>query len=136
MRVDALSFYLAKLLGVVLVIIGIALFSKTKHFQDTVKEVSKSDAFMTLISFLPLVAGTAIIISHNIWVKHWIVLITIIGWFIFLTGVIRLFFYKECMTYMAKMANQKNPFVYSGIFLFLVGAYLCGKSFFMHKFFF
>ena len=41
MRVDALSFYLAKLLGVVLVIIGIALFSKTKHFQDTVKEVSK-----------------------------------------------------------------------------------------------
>jgi len=39
------------------------------------------------------------------------------------------------MTYMAKECTKKNHFIYAGIFMFLLGAFLCGKAFFMHKFF-
>lgn len=133
---DALSLYLARLLGLAFLIVGIALFSKPKNFQDTVRDVSKNDAIMTIISFMPLVAGLAIVIGHNIWVSHWTVVITVVGWLILIGGIIRLFFHKEVMAKMAKMATNKKFFVYMGIFLFLLGAYLAGKGFFGQKFFF
>ncbi|MBN2478693.1 MAG: hypothetical protein JXA94_00530 [Parachlamydiales bacterium] len=132
--IDPLSLYLSKLIGLAFIIIGIALFAKPHDFQNTVKDVAKSNAIMTLISVCPLVVGLAIVIGHNIWVSHWIVLITIIGWLILVCGVIRLFFHKEIMEKMAKIATKKHYFVWVGIALFLVGCYLAGKGFFAEKF--
>src|SRR3972149_11380281 len=124
--IDSLSIFLAKFLGLSLLIIGIALFSKYKDFQDTVKDVSKNDAIMTIVSIMPLISGLALVISHNVWEMKWIVVITIISWLILITGFVRLFFHKEMMKKMAKMSGNKNYFIYSGIALFLVGLYLCG----------
>ena len=134
--IDSLSIFLAKFLGLSLLIIGIALFSKYKDFQDTVKDVSKNDAIMTIVSIMPLISGLALVISHNVWEMKWIVVITIISWLILITGFVRLFFHKEMMKKMAKMSGNKNYFIYSGIVLFLVGLYLCGKGFFLEKFIF
>jgi len=136
MMVDSLSIYLGKLIGLAWLIVGIALFSKPQDFQGTVKDVAKSNAIMTLISFIPLVVGLAIVIAHNIWVEHWIVLITIIGWLTLICGIIRLFFHKEIMKKMAKAATNRKIFVWIGIIMFIVGAYLAGKGFFGHRFFF
>ncbi len=134
--IDPLSIFLAKLIGLAMLIIGIAIFAKPQDFQNTVKDVSKSNAIMTLISIMPLVVGLAIIISHNIWVNHWIVIITFLGWLITAIGVIRLFFHKDLMKCMAKCCMNKKPFVITGIIMFVVGAYLAGKGFFGNKFFF
>lgn len=134
--IDPLSIYLGKLIGLAFLIVGISLFSKPQDYQNTCKDVAKSNAIMTLISFIPLVIGLAIVIGHNIWIEHWIVLVTIIGWLILIAGVLRLFFHKEIMKRIAKIANNKKYFVWTGIIMFLVGAYLAGKAFFGHKFFF
>jgi hypothetical protein len=127
---DPLSFYLAKLIGLTLLILGIALVTRTQSFQNTVKDVAKSNALMTLISILPLVVGLAIVISHNIWIKHWTVLITIIGWLILLCGLARLFFHKELMKYMAKTAVNRSFFIFWGIIFIIFGGFLVAKSFF------
>jgi hypothetical protein len=134
--IDPLSIYLGKLIGLAFLIFGIALFSKPQDFQSTAKDVARNNAIMTLISFIPLVIGLAIVIGHNVWVEHWIVLITILGWLILFCGILRLFFHKEIMKRLAKMANNKKIFVWTGIVMFIIGAYLAGKSFFGHRFFF
>jgi len=134
--IDSLSIYLAKLIGLVFMIFGIALFSKPQDFQNTLKDVAKSNAIMTLISIIPLTLGLAIVICHNIWIQHWIVLITIIGWLILIVGILRIFFHKEIMKKCAKMANNRLYFVWLGIFMFIIGGYLSGKGFFGEKFFF
>ena len=133
---SALSIYLAKLIGLAWVVVGIALIAKPQDFQHTIKDVAKSNAIMTFISIFPLVLGLAIIIGHNVWIKDWVVLITIIGWLFFFCGILRLFFHKEIMKHMAKMAGNKSFFVFWGIFMLIVGGFLVAKSFFGQAFFY
>lgn len=134
--IDTLSIYLAKLLGLSFLIIGIALLFKTKDFQNTAKDVAKSNAFMTLISIIPLVIGLSIIIGHNIWEKNWTIIVTIVGWLIFIAGIIRLFFHKHIMKTCAKISKNKKAFVWAGIILIIIGLYLAGKGFFEETFLF
>ena len=134
--IDPLSIFLAKLLGLALLIIGIAVFSKPQIFQDTIRDVAKSNAVMTLMSVIPLIAGLAIVLSHNIWKQHWIVVITILGWWILLVGILRLFFRKELMQRCTKFAGNKRAVIWIGVIMFAVGAYLAGKAFFGPRFFF
>jgi len=130
-----LSIFLAKLIGLTFLIFGISLISKPKDYQDTVKDISKSNAIMTLISVIPLITGIAIVISHNIWVKNWIVVITVIGWLIFFAGIVRLFFHKAIMKMLAKKALNKKFFIWIGIILFIVGGFLSIKGFYTERFF-
>jgi hypothetical protein len=41
---------------------------------------------------LLFVGGISIIRVHNFWVRSWIILITLIGWFILILGLLRMFF--------------------------------------------
>ena len=63
-------------------------------------------------------------------------LVTIIGWLTLLCGIMRLFFHKECMKYMAKTATNRSFFVFWGIFMLIVGGFLVAKSFFGQAFFY
>lgn len=128
--IDPISIYLAKLIGLALIIIGISLFSKPQDYQDTLKDVAKSNAIMTFISIVPLILGLAIVIAHNVWIEDWTVIITIIGWCIFLSGILRLFFHKKLMNLYMKIANKKRFFMIWGIILFFVGLYLAAKGFY------
>ncbi|EKE21446.1 MAG: putative membrane protein [uncultured bacterium] len=129
--IDYLSIYLAKLIGLSFIFIGAALFFKPHDFQNTIKGIAKSNAIMTLVTIIPLVVGIALITSHNVWVANWSVIITIIGWLIFINGIARLFFHKKIMKYCVKAANNKKYFIAWGIILFIIGLYLAGKGFFI-----
>ena len=117
--ISPLNYFLAKFFGLVFIFVGAALFFKPQDYQANAKDIAKSNAIMTLISILPIVAGVSLIISHNIWVKNWPVIITVLGWVIFFCGIIRLFFHKHIMMYMGKQANNKSFFVSVGILLFI-----------------
>lgn len=45
-----------------------------------------------LNGFILLIFGAYIIAKHNIWTKHWPVLITLSGWIMTILGLYRLFF--------------------------------------------
>jgi len=44
-----------------------------------------------LSGVLMFVAGLAIVRSHNLWVRDWTVLVTLVGWFFLVLGLIRMF---------------------------------------------
>lgn len=128
--IDALSIFLGKLMGLSLFIFGLAMVARIENFQKAIKEISHSDAMMTLISIFPLIAGLSLVISHNIWVKDWSVVITIIGWIILIIGIMRLFFHKEIMKVMAHKYKDKSFFITLGIILMIVGIYLTYMAFY------
>jgi hypothetical protein len=121
---DTLTIYLAKLLGLYFFIVGLAVLFKTENFQKSIREIGGSDAIMTLISIMPLAVGLSIVLGHNVWLMHWSVLITIIGWIMLIAGVMRLFFHKKVMQMMLKKAEQKYFLMTMGVILTIVGAVL------------
>ena len=119
---DAHSIFLAKLIGLALMIFGIAILVRMESFQNSLKDISKSDALMTMISVLPLIAGLAIVLAHNLWEANWTILVTIMGWIILLAAIVRLFFHKMIMKKMAEKWQSKPFFYVIGIVIIIIGA--------------
>jgi hypothetical protein len=85
------SLFLARLIGPVMLVIGLAVFANQRGFRDMAEEFMASRALMFLSGFLLMPVGTAIVLTHNIWTADWRVLITIFGWLNVVGGALRLF---------------------------------------------
>lgn len=97
-----LSLYLAQLMSVALVVVGLALLLRSDHYVKAYKSWMKNEGLMLLTAMLTLVVGLAIVLVHNVWVSSWEVLITIVGWGAVLKGVVLLLLPKE----MEKLVNS------------------------------
>ncbi len=84
------SIYLAKLIGPVMIVIGLAVLLNQDEFRKLSQEFLASRALMFLSGFVLLPAGIAILLVHNVWLLNWRVLITIIGWLIVVSSAVRL----------------------------------------------
>ena len=85
------SVFLARLIGPVMLVIGLAVFANPRGFREMAEEFMASRALMFLSGFLIMPAGLAIVLTHNVWTADWRVLITIFGWLNVIGGALRLF---------------------------------------------
>ena len=74
------SIFIAKLLGPVFVLVGLALPLKGQMFRAILQEFIQSAALLYLAGFLGLLGGLALMLMHNVWVLDWRLIITLIGW--------------------------------------------------------
>ncbi|MGB8606003.1 hypothetical protein [Bradyrhizobium sp.] len=85
------SLFLARLIGPVMLVVGLAVFANLRRFRDIAEEFLASRALMFLSGLAIMPVGVAIVLKHNIWTADWRVLITIVGWLNVVSGVLRLF---------------------------------------------
>ena len=78
-----------------------------------------------LSGVLIFIAGLSIVRKHNIWVRGWKTLLTIIGWLGLLLGILRMFFPQM---YTAKFKNDNFAFVVE-LMLILIGGILTVKAY-------
>ena len=84
------SLFLARLIGPVMLVIGLAVFANQRGFRDMAEEFMASRALMFLAGIVIMPAGLAIVLTHNLWSADWRVLITIFGWLNVVGGAMRL----------------------------------------------
>jgi hypothetical protein len=84
------SIFLAKLIGPVMIVIGLAVLIHQEEFRKLSGEFISSRALLFLSGIIILPAGIAILIVHNVWRLDWRVLITIVGWLLTVGGAVRL----------------------------------------------
>ncbi|MBN2453881.1 MAG: hypothetical protein JXB40_06475 [Candidatus Omnitrophica bacterium] len=81
------SIVIAKFMGPYIVLIGLGLLFNTKVYMNVMDDCFKNAALVYVMGLLTFVAGLAIVIFHNIWVRDWRVLITLFGWIALIKGV-------------------------------------------------
>ena len=84
------SIFLARLIGPVMLMIGLAVFANQRGFRELAGEFMASRALMFLSGLVIMPVGIAIVLTHNVWTADWRVLITIFGWLNVVGGAIRL----------------------------------------------
>jgi len=82
-----LSILSAKILALVYISASVAAFSGKMTFAKTVEDFERSSGLTFFAGFIALVIGALLVQYHNIWVRNWTVLITVIGWMSLLKGV-------------------------------------------------
>jgi len=104
-----LSIFLAKTIGLYLVIVSAALMLKADEFKPVMLDMLKNSSLVLFSGIMALIFGILIVVSHNIWVMDWRVIITLLGWLTLLKGVVRLF-YPEFVMKKATMCIENKTF--------------------------
>jgi hypothetical protein len=84
------STLIARILGPVLVVIGIGLLLQAESFGVIVGDFVQNGALIYLSGLIALSIGLAILNVHHVWVWGWPVVITIFGWLATIGGIFRI----------------------------------------------
>jgi hypothetical protein len=117
------SIFLAKIIGLVSVISTIAVLVRYKEHLALEEETVKNPALVYLSGFALLALGVLLVVSHSVWTLDSRLVITIMGWFVFLKGIGRIFFPNAVMNLIKKKRNNRK-FLIGEVVVFLVGLYL------------
>ena len=117
------SVYIAKLLGPALVGVTVTEWMNLDIFTAAIGPSFATHVYLdgTLI----FVSGLAIVRAHNVWSRHWPVLITLVGWFAVVAGLGRM-----AAPFSSQQAGESAAVVYGSIIgLFAIGIVLTFHAF-------
>ena len=89
------STFLAQLIGPVFVVMGVGMLICPRNYRTTAEEFLGSRALIYIAGLMALVPGLAIVLTHNVWVSDWRLIITVLGWLGVIGGVFRLLFPQQ-----------------------------------------
>lgn len=123
-----LSIFLAQVLGCYLVLISLSMLIHQVMFKKMIQDFLMNPALIVLSGSLTLMSGLLILVPHNLWIAQWPVVVTLIGWFFFLKGIMRLFFPQNYIKLVKYLLERKGFLLVSWIW-FLIGLYLLWAGF-------
>lgn len=118
------SLFLAQLIGPVLIVIGLGLLLKKTEFREMATDFLSSRALIFVSGLLTLVAGLAIVLTHNVWEFNWPVIITILGWLSVFGGVFRILFPDSVQSVGTSMLDKPATMTVSGAIQIVLGLWL------------
>ena len=119
-----ISIFLAQILGLVYLVIGVGVIFNSGYYHDMMKDFLKSPAILYLGGVMALLVGFLIVTYHNVWEQSWVVIITIIGWIALVKGVVLLVFPELALSSSKSFLKTKEAFAKYGIFVLALGAIL------------
>jgi uncharacterized membrane protein len=117
------SIFLAKLIGLSWLILGVAMLLRKKEYMQLTKEFLMHDSLVMLSGAVRLIMGLALVLTHNLWVNDWRLLITILSWLILISGVVRLT-YPEFTKTAGKQILKAKTYYWLVLIVIALGAYL------------
>ena len=119
------SIFLARLLGPLLLVPGIGLLLTPRMFRAMATELIGSVLLIYLFGLIDFTAGLAIVLTHNVWIANWRVLITLIGWLLLIRGAIRILAADRLKPFATKLFRNKLLIPVSGGVMIILGLILC-----------
>jgi hypothetical protein len=83
-----LSILVAKILALYYLAIGVGVLSGKVNVSKVIKSFEDSPGLTLISGFLMIITGALLVNAHNLWVKDWTVLITIVAWAILIKGIL------------------------------------------------
>lgn len=115
------TFFLAKLIGVMYLTVGLGLLFNGKHFKKMMADFAKSPALTYFAGVMIVISTTAALLSHNIWEGEWyVILITVFLWLGFLKGALFIIVPGPLMK-LADAIWKKMNFTLVGVCVILMG---------------
>lgn len=119
------SKFLAKVIGVYLFIVSIAMLINKQGFLLAVDQLTHDNSAMFIAGFFTIILGILIVIAHNVWQWNWRALITLIGWIGLIKGI-AILFYPQIINSSAQIYLHSNTFYYLAACIDLtLGLVLC-----------
>ena len=124
------SIFLARLIGPVMLAAAVGLLVNQAGQRAMAKEFLESTPLIYLSGALAMVAGVAILLSHNVWALDWRVIITLFGWAAAIGGALRMIAPSLTRTVGTSIMEKTWMTPVGGILWLAVAAVLCFYGYF------
>jgi len=124
------SIFIARIFGLCYLIIGTGFIFNRKAFQQVMNDFCKNAAVVFYGGLMALVIGVVIVLTHNIWVANWTVMITIIGWIGLIKGIWIIVFPDTVSRFMQAYQKNENLLTVHSTCALILGAVLTFFGFF------
>lgn len=120
---------IAGLVGPLFVAVAAALLINRRNVADLVTGVLNGPEFVFFSGIFTLLAGLAIVRTHNIWSAEWTVLVTILGWLCVIGGLARIIWPDRVTGLRNAMMRTENAITAWALVTLLLGAFLTAKGY-------
>lgn len=102
-----LSILIAKILSLTYLAAAIAAISGKLTFSEMIKDFETSPALTFIAGFVTLILGMILVTYHNLWVRDWRILVTVVGWMALIKGIVLIAFPKFILTFRGWYQNSR-----------------------------
>jgi predicted MFS family arabinose efflux permease len=113
----SLSNFVARCLAIIYLSVGVAALSGRITFSKIIEDFEKSPALTYISGFMAVIIGMILITFHNVWVKNWTTVITVIAWISLIKGIMLIAFPKFISLF---KDVYKNNFIW-GLVVIIIG---------------
>ncbi len=118
------SIYLAKLMGPILLVVGLGMLANGAVYRTIIEQFLHSYALIYIAGVLGMLVGLALVNAHNEWKADWRVIITLIGWVALLGGIFRILVPQQATLIGTSLYSQAAMPWVSGLIAVALGAVL------------
>ncbi|MBS0272207.1 MAG: hypothetical protein JSR85_06120 [Proteobacteria bacterium] len=119
-----ISIFLAQVLGLYLLIVGFGLAVNGRRIRVLMNKLIDNSPLLFVSGFIALIVGILLVVSHNIWVMDWRVIITLVGWAALIKGTMLVVFPEALINVSQKWVQCNFAYYSTAIFVFLLGGFL------------
>jgi vacuolar-type H+-ATPase subunit I/STV1 len=121
----ARTIFLAKLIGLFLLIVGLSVLTQSPWMADTLKGIMHDRPLSYVLGMIVLASGLAIVLVHNRWSGGLLaVVVTILGWITLIKGAFLLLLPPDMLTNLYGTLQIGNVVYVYGAIDIVIGAYL------------
>ncbi len=123
------TLFLAKVMGLYLLVIGLHMPFRRKEITRLIEDFVENRPLVYITSIFALILGLLLVVSHNVWVAGWPVIITLLSWMVLIKAVVYLMTPFDVLSRLVAWANRPAWFTLGGPLWVALGVFLAGKGF-------
>ena len=124
-----MEIWISKLLGPVLLVLGIPMIITPTSLQETTRRFLADSPLVLISGVLAMTAGLSIVNTHNVWVLDWTLIVTLFGWALVLGGAVRIVAPRVVDKVGGAMMDRPTMTRIAGAFWAILGAFLTFKGY-------
>ena len=123
------TLFLAKVIGLYFLVIGLHMALRGKELRLMFEAFAENRPLTYLTSVFALILGLLLVVSHNVWVAGWPVIVTLLSWLVLIKAIAYLLLPFSAMAGVVKAFNRPAWFTTGGAITAGFGVFLAAKGF-------
>jgi hypothetical protein len=126
--------FLCRLIGLAALILGAAMLIYEPPLLSGVELAAHDRSALYMLGAGGVVAGLAIVLTHNIWRQGLCPLVvTVVGWFMLIRGMLMIFVPTDFLLWLAAVSHFHEYFYVYAVLPLVLGAYLTWQGFLVRR---
>lgn len=123
------TIFLAKFVGIFLLILGVSMTMKRKMVTQIIHDLFGNRTLTYFVGLMEFIGGLLFVLYHNLWGSTLETVITIFGWLLLIEGVLYMLMSRDTMRKIISRLHSAKVYYFLSIVYLIIGAIVAYQGF-------